>query len=196
MRRIFNLSTLVGLGLRIDFLFKRVLVFRGLLPPSSSPEHRYLHDLLVFVLSILVIRLLAPRPIPQISLSLTTASLAIAVPWAAQHLNPTVIHNRIVGTEDMKPYEILALFFSLAYGATGHNGLKLYFCFYVTLSLVSIFLRNDPVILPRAEFWVCYTKIAKLYKTGVMAEFAAASMASAVLFVANPMNVVCISHIK
>lgn len=176
--------------------------------------------LVVFITSIFfVIRPVSiptPRPIPKIPLNLTTAPiLAIAILWAAQCLNATVIRNGIVGTDGVKPYNILILFFSLAYMAItlditgilraaafwvsnrgGNNGWKLYFYFYVMLTLVSILLGNDPVILSGTAFLVYYTKVAKLNETAwVMAEFAAANTASMVLFVGNPTNV-CISHIK
>ena len=58
-----------------------------------------------------------PRPIPPIPINLTIEPvLAIALLWAAQCLDPTVIHNGIVGTEGVEPYSIL-MFFSLAYMA-------------------------------------------------------------------------------
>ncbi|KAH0826405.1 hypothetical protein J3R83DRAFT_5377 [Lanmaoa asiatica] len=171
--------------------------------------------LVVFIISIFfVIRPVSiptPRPIPRIPINLTTAPiLAIALLWAAQCLDPAVIRNGIVGTEGVKPYNILILFFSLAYMAItlditgvlqaaafwvsnkgGHNGWKLYLYFYVMLTLLSILLGNDPVILSGTAFLVYYTEVAQLEPTAwIMAEFAAANTASMVLFVGNPTNVV------
>ncbi|KAF8431915.1 hypothetical protein L210DRAFT_3559112 [Boletus edulis BED1] len=171
--------------------------------------------LVVFIISIIfVIRpvtIPTPRHWPRIPINLTTAPiLAIALLWAAQCLDPAVIRNGIVGTEGIKPYNILILFFSLAYMAItlditgvleaaafwvsnmgGHNGWKLYLYFYVMLTLLSILLGNDPVILSGTAFLVYYTKVAKLDPWAwVMAEFAAANTASMVLFVGNPTNVV------
>ncbi|KAG6855829.1 hypothetical protein H0H87_010442, partial [Tephrocybe sp. NHM501043] len=110
----------------------------------------------------------------------------------------------------VKPYNILILFFSLAYMAItlditgvlqaaafwvsnkgGSHGYKLYFYFYVLLTVLSIFLGNDPVILSGTAFLVYYTKVTELNPTSwLMSEFAAANTASMVLFVGNPTNVV------
>ena len=175
--------------------------------------------LVVFIISIFFVirsvKIPMPRPIPPIPINLTTAPiLAIALLWAAQCLDPTVIRNGIVGTEGVKPYNILILFFSLAYMAItlditgileaaaywvsnkgGRNGWKLYLYFYVMLTLVSILLGNDPVILSGTAFLAYYTKVVDLNPIAwIMAEFAAANTASMVLFVGNPTNV-CIFYV-
>ncbi|KAG6849245.1 hypothetical protein H0H93_010059, partial [Arthromyces matolae] len=120
------------------------------------------------------------------------------------------IKDGIVGTDGVKPYNILILFFSLAYMAItldmtgilqaaafwvsnkgGANGYKLYFFFYVLLTVLSIFLGNDPVILSGTAFLVYFTKVAELDPTSwLMSEFAAANTASMVLFIGNPTNLV------
>ncbi|KAF9237251.1 hypothetical protein BU15DRAFT_76152 [Melanogaster broomeanus] len=171
--------------------------------------------LVVFILSIIFViqpvSIPTPRRIPQIPINFTTAPiLAIAVLWAAQCIDPAVIRTGIVGTEGVKPYNIIILFFSLAYMAItlditgilqaaafwvsnrgGSNGWKLYFYFYVLLTFLSILLGNDPVILSGTAFLVYYTEVAGLSPTPwIMAEFAAANTASMVLFVGNPTNVV------
>ncbi|KAG6916274.1 hypothetical protein DXG01_007560 [Tephrocybe rancida] len=136
--------------------------------------------------------------------------LAIALLWALQCLGPTQIKTGIVGVDGVKPYNILILFFSLAYMAItlditgvlqaaafwvsnkgGSHGYKLYFYFYVLLTVLSIFLGNDPVILSGTAFLVYYTKVMELDPVSwLMSEFAAANTASMVLFVGNPTNVV------
>lgn len=157
-----------------------------------------------------------PRPLPRIPINLTTAPiLAIVLLWAAQCINPTVIRNGIVGTEGVKPYNILILFFCLAYMAitlditgilqaaafwvsnkSGRNGWKLYLFFYVMHTLLSFLLGNDPLILSGTAFLVHCTQLAHLDPTPwVMAGFAAANTASMVLFVSNPTNV-CIFCVK
>lgn len=151
------------------------------------------------------------RSIPYVHFNLTTAPiLAIAILWASQCIDPTVIRNGIVGTGGVKPYNILILFFSLAYMAItldttgileaaafwvsnkgGSNGRKLYFYFYVMLTLLSILLGNDPVILSGTAFLAYYTTVAGVKPMPwLMSEFAAANTASMVLFVGNPTNVV------
>ncbi|KAI6129398.1 hypothetical protein EDD16DRAFT_1690090 [Pisolithus croceorrhizus] len=172
--------------------------------------------LVIFILSIcFVIRpVLIPthvRSIPRVPLNLTTAPiLAIAILWASQCIDADVIRNGIVGTGGVKPYNILILFFSLAYMAItldttgileaaafwvsnkgGSNGRKSYFYFYVMLTLLSILLGNDPVILSGTAFLAYYTTAAGVKPMPwLMSEFAAANTASMVLFVGNPTNVV------
>ncbi|KIJ63952.1 hypothetical protein HYDPIDRAFT_112439 [Hydnomerulius pinastri MD-312] len=171
--------------------------------------------LVVFIISIIFVihpvSIPTPRRIPRIPINLTTAPiLAIALLWAAQCLDPAVIRGGIVGTEGVKPYNILILFFSLAYMAItlditgilqaaafwvsnkgGSNGWKLYFYFYVMLTLLSVLLGNDPVILSGTAFLVYYTEVAQLNPISwLISEFAAANTASMVLFVGNPTNVV------
>ncbi|KAJ7148656.1 hypothetical protein C8R43DRAFT_513606 [Mycena crocata] len=174
--------------------------------------------LVVFIFSIALV--ITPLSIPirlpyighkRILLNLTTAPiLAIAILWAAQCLGPSQIRDGIVGTDGVKPYNILILFFSLAYMAItlditgvlqsiafwvsnrgGSNGWKLYLYFYLMLTVLSIFLGNDPVILSGTAFLVYYTKVSELNPISwLMSEFAAANTASMVLFLGNPTNVV------
>ncbi|KAF9260450.1 hypothetical protein L218DRAFT_974362 [Marasmius fiardii PR-910] len=147
----------------------------------------------------------------RIHLNLTTAPiLTIALLWAAQCLGPTQIRDGIVGTDGVKPYNILILFFSLAYMAItlditgvlqaaafwvsnkgGSHGWRLYFYFYVMLTILSVVLGNDPVILSGTVFLVYYTNATGLKPIPwLIAEFAAANTASMVLFLGNPTNVV------
>jgi len=173
--------------------------------------------LVVFILSITFV--IVPVSIPlrpfapqiRIPINLTTAPIvAIAALWAAQCIDPGVIVRGIVGTEGIKPYNILILFFSLAYmtitlditgllqaaafwvsNKGGSNGYKLYFYFYVMLTLISTVLGNDPVILSGTAFLVYYTKVVEVDPLSwLIAEFAAANTASMILFVGNPTNVV------
>ncbi|KAK7052409.1 CitMHS domain-containing protein [Favolaschia claudopus] len=179
--------------------------------------------LVVFILSIsfVIHPLSVPLRLPYIGrtravLNLTTAPiLAIAILWAAQCLGSSQIRDGIVGTSEkyehgVEPYNILILFFSLAYMAItlditgilqaaafwvsnrgGSNGWKLYLYFYLMLTVISVVLGNDPVILSGTAFLVYYTKVAELNPTSwLIAEFAAANTASMVLFVGNPTNVV------
>jgi len=174
--------------------------------------------LVLFILSItLVIRPVSiPIRIPRlgrkkIPINLTTTPPAIiAILWASQCLGPTQIRDGIVGTEGVKPYNILILFFSLAYMAItldvtgilqaaafwvsnkgGSSGWKLYFYFYLMLTALSVLLGNDPVILSGTVFLVYYTSATQLEPMPwLIAEFSAANTASMVLFVGNPTNVV------
>ena len=71
------------------------------------------------------------------------------------------------------------------------NGYKLYLYFYMMLTLISMIIGNDPVILSGTVFLVYYTGATCLEPLPwLMSEFAAANTASMVLFVGNPTNVV------
>ncbi|KAJ7198822.1 hypothetical protein GGX14DRAFT_468986 [Mycena pura] len=185
---------------------------------SSMITGSSIATLVIFVFSIAFV--IHPLSIPirlphighkHIQLNLTTAPiLAIAILWAAQCLGPSQIRDGIVGTDGVKPYNILLLFISLAYMAItvditgvlqaaafwvsnkgGSNGWKLYIYFYLMLTALSVFLGNDPVILSGTAFLVYYTKVSELNPISwLMSEFAAANTASMVLFVGNPTNVV------
>ncbi|KIM43422.1 hypothetical protein M413DRAFT_443363 [Hebeloma cylindrosporum] len=174
--------------------------------------------LVVFILSIICVIYPFSFPIllpylgrKRIHINLTTAPIiAILVLWAAQCLGPGEIRDGIVGTDGVKPYNILILFFSLAYMAItlditgvlqaaafwvsnkgGSNGWKLFLYFYIMLTVLSVFLGNDPVIVSGTAFLVYYTKVNELNPIAwLMSEFAAANTASMVLFVGNPTNVV------
>ncbi|KAF8994412.1 hypothetical protein BDQ17DRAFT_1392429 [Cyathus striatus] len=155
-------------------------------------------------------------PIPyigrkRVTIGLTTAPIiTIAILWASQCLGGTQIRNGIVGTDGIKPYNILILFISLAYMAItldvtgileaaafwvsnkgGSRGRRLYLYFYLLLTGISMIVGNDPVILTGTLFLVYYTAAAGLNPVPwLMAEFAAANTASMVLFLGNPTNVV------
>jgi Na+/H+ antiporter NhaD/arsenite permease-like protein len=176
--------------------------------------------LVVFIISITLV--IVPIRIPlrirkdpqtyiNIRINLTTAPiLAIAILWAAQCLGPSVIRGGIVGSEGIKPYNIIILFFSLAYMAItldvtgileaaahwvrnkgGTSGRKVFIFFYILLTLVSMVVGNDPVILTGTAFLTYYIKELELDKTAwIISEFSAANTASMVLFVGNPTNVV------
>lgn len=146
-----------------------------------------------------------------IPINLTTAPiLAIAILWAAQCLGPSVIRGGIIGSEGIKPYNIIILFFSLAYLAItldvtgileaaahwvrnkgGSSGRTVFVYFYILLTCVSMIVGNDPVILTGTAFLTYYIKELELDETAwIISEFSAANTASMVLFVGNPTNVV------
>ena len=142
--------------------------------------------------------------------TLTAPLIVVLVLWASTCINSGVIRDGIVGVEGIKPYNILILFFSLAYMAItldisgvlqaaafwvsnkgGSSGWRLYLYFYLMLTAFSIIVGNDPVILSGTVFLVYWTQATKVDSMAwLYAEFAAANTASMVLFVGNPTNVV------
>jgi Na+/H+ antiporter NhaD/arsenite permease-like protein len=167
--------------------------------------------LVVFIISIFFVIVPVRIPRTHISINLTTAPIiAIAILWAAQCLGPSVIRGGIVGSEGIKPYNIIILFFSLAYMAItldvtgileaaahwvrnkgGKDGRRVFTYFYILLTGISVVVGNDPVILTGTAFLTYYIKASKLVETAwIISEFSAANTASMVLFVGNPTNVV------
>jgi len=202
------MSTINGksIGTLIVFIFSIIFVIQPVSIPLKFPNWRrgkksYIGD-----------EKEKRRKTIKIPLNLTTAPIiAIAILWAAQCLGPSAIRDGIVGVEGVKPYNILILFFSLAYMAItldvtgilqsaaywvsnkgGDNGWRLYFYFYVMLTVLSVILGNDPVILSGTAFLVYYTNVVEELEPipWLISEFAAANTASMVLFVGNPTNVV------
>ncbi|KAM6495197.1 hypothetical protein JOM56_009820 [Amanita muscaria] len=173
------------------------------------------------VLSVLsIIFVIQPVKIPigrdqnkHVPLNIFTAPiLAIAVLWATQCVEASMIRDGIIGTDGIKPYNVLISFLSLAYmsitldvtgvpeaaahwvsRASGANGLRLYVNVYLMVTALSTVLGNDPVILSGTLFLLNYTGAMKLdSKPWLMSEFAAANTASMILFVGNPTNgVIC-----
>jgi Na+/H+ antiporter NhaD/arsenite permease-like protein len=167
--------------------------------------------LVVFIISIFFVIVPVRIPRTPISINLTTAPIiAIAILWASQCLGPSVIRGGIVGSEGIKPYNIIILFFSLAYMAItldvtgileaaahwvrnkgGKDGRRVFTYFYILLTGISVVVGNDPVILTGTAFLTYYIKASKLVETAwIISEFSAANTASMVLFVGNPTNVV------
>ncbi|KAJ2922601.1 hypothetical protein H1R20_g14500, partial [Candolleomyces eurysporus] len=173
--------------------------------------------ILFFLSAIFVIQSLSFHvPLPligrrKVTIGLVTAPImAIMILWASQCLGVTQIRNGIVGTDNIKPYNIIILFISFAYMAItldvtgifqaaafwvsnkgGSSGHKLYLYLYLLLTLISMVVGNDPVFLFGTAFLVHYTAATGLDPDAwLISEFAAANTASMVLFVGNPTNVV------
>ena len=187
--------------------------------PAITPKA--IATLVLFIISIffviypVAIPLRIPRkvgsPSRHIYINLSTAPiLIIAILWVSRCIDATVVRDGIVGTDGVKPYNILILFFCLAYMAitldvtgvlraaafwvsnrSGSNARKLFFYFYAMLTVMSVVIGNDPIILSATVFLVYYTQIMQLQPLSwLIAEFATANTASMVLFVGNPTNVV------
>lgn len=137
----------------------------------------------------------------RLTLDFLTAPLIIVfVLWAAQCIDAEVVRNGIVGSNGIKPYNILILLCSLAYMAisldlsglleaaaywvsnqSGSDGRKLFLYFYLLLTVFSIFLGNDPIVLTGTVFLVYYTRVARIdVVPWIFSEFAVANTASMV----------------
>lgn len=120
----------------------------------------------------------------------------------------------IVGEEGVKPYDVLALFISLAYIAisldatgllrylafqvcqkAGSSGYTLYIVLYGFFWIMGVVVGNDPVILSGTAFLVHLTRVAGISPSSawIWAQFVAANISSAVLVSSNPTNLVIAS---
>ncbi|KAF8344918.1 hypothetical protein F5887DRAFT_235583 [Amanita rubescens] len=142
---------------------------------------------------------------------LFTPIIMIAILWPSGSLDTSTIRHGIVGTDGIKPYRILILFFLLSYMAitldltgifmaaaywvgnvSGRSGVKLFIYFYLLTTALSCFFGNYPMIFPGTlSFLVYYTNFTDIDSLPwLIAEFAASNTASMVFFVGNPTNVV------
>ncbi|CAE6530904.1 unnamed protein product [Rhizoctonia solani] len=131
--------------------------------------------------------------------------------WAAQCIDGTIVRNGIVGTNGIKPHDIMALFISLAYIAIaldatgllrflafwvvrkgGSSGPRLYLLLYVFFFVFGVIVGNDPIILSGTAFLAYLTRVAGIAPptAWIFAQFCAANIASAVLVSSNPTNLV------
>ncbi|KIV89370.1 hypothetical protein PV10_08944 [Exophiala mesophila] len=152
---------------------------------------------------------LSKRPL-HISLSLTTAPvIAVILLLATTTINGSTIRLGIVGDENVKPYDVLVLFISLAYIAIaldgtgaleavafyvskrgGSSGRLLFTYLYLFFLMTACIVGNDPLILSGTPFLAYLTQHTGLEPTAwVFSEFMAANTASAVLVSSNPTNI-------
>ncbi|RMZ92457.1 hypothetical protein DV736_g254, partial [Chaetothyriales sp. CBS 134916] len=143
-------------------------------------------------------------------LSLTTAPvIGVILLLATTTINGTTIQLGIVGDDNVKPYDVLVLFISLAYisialdgtGALeaiafyvskrgGNSGRLLFAYLYGFFLLTGCIVGNDPLIMSGTPFLAYLTHHTGLEPTAwVFSEFMAANTASAVLVSSNPTNI-------
>lgn len=167
--------------------------------------------LVFFVISIFFILFPVRIPHSPISLNLATAPpLCVIILLASTCIPISVVWDGIRGTDGVKPYNILILFFGLAYMSIsldmtgilqaaafwvsnkgGRSGFRLYTYFFLMSLALAVILGNDPVILSGTAFLTYFTKVAEVEPLSfLIAEFASCNIGSMVLFVGNPTNVV------
>lgn len=178
---------------------------------ANTHDAKSIVTIIFFVISTFFI--LRPVRVPKTTFKLTLATApptCVLILLASTCIPISVVWDGIKGTNGVKPYNILVLFFSLAYMAIsldmsgilqasafwvatkgGRSGFKLYTYFYLMSLLLSVVLGNDPVILSGTAFLTYFTKVAEVEPLAfLMAEFATCNIGSMVLFVGNPTNVV------
>ena len=168
---------------------------------------------------------LGSEPAPSVStadnkrvwlpLTHTTAPvIGVLLLLATTSIGGAEVRKGIAGDSAVYPYDVLALFLSLAYIAisldtTGllrflachvcqraaFDGRVLYIFLYLFLWIAGVVLGNDPVILSGTAFLVYITRVAGITPPSawIWAQFVAANVASAVLVSSNPTNLVIAS---
>lgn len=143
-------------------------------------------------------------------ISLETAPvIGVLLLLATTTINGSTIRLGVKGDENVKPYDVLVLFISLAYisialdgtGALeaiafwvskrgGSSGLRLFTYLYAFFLGVGCIVGNDPLILSGTPFLAYLTHHTGIEPTAwVFSEFMAANTASAVLVSSNPTNI-------
>ncbi|MEM4258949.1 MAG: ArsB/NhaD family transporter [Candidatus Thermoplasmatota archaeon] len=128
-------------------------------------------------------------------------------------LNYDQIIGGLQGNGKLNPFGILILFLSmvfisiylditgffeycarLALQFSGANGKRMFFSFYATISILTIFTSNDIIILTFTPFIYYFSKNAGIDpKPYLVAEFFAANTWSMMLYIGNPTNIVLAS---
>lgn len=142
--------------------------------------------------------------------------IGVIVLLATTTIGGEQVRQGIVGEDGIEPYDVLALFISLAYiaislDATGllrflafliclkagrkgkeAKGKTLYLLLYFFFWGAGVLVGNDPVILSGTAFLVYFTRVAGISPPDawIWAEFVAANISSAVLVSSNPTNLV------
>lgn len=140
----------------------------------------------------------------------TAPLLGVLVLAIGGYITIDILKRGLFGSEHIKPYTIIILFFSLAYicisldltgffeylslktvQKAGTSGRKLFISFYFLASGLTIFTSNDIVILtltPIICYFAKYTKINPV--PFLIAQFFAANIWSITLYIGNPTNII------
>ncbi|PWO00178.1 hypothetical protein FA09DRAFT_328281 [Tilletiopsis washingtonensis] len=140
-----------------------------------------------------------------------TPAVGILFLLATHTIGGEQLRAGIVGEEGVEPYDVLALFISLAYIAisldatgllrylafqvclkAGSSGMRLFLLLYAFFFTAGVLVGNDPVILSGTAFLVYFTRVAGISPPSawIWGQFVAANISSAVLVSSNPTNLV------
>ena len=167
--------------------------------------------LIIFAIIFSVISAIRPFSIGKIPINISTgALLSLVVLIAFQIIDREIIQQGILGNDQLKPWEIIVIFFTVAYisisvDVTGildflaykivrqakGSGVKLFFFFYLFSCLLTVFTSNDIVILTLTPIIFYLGKHAKIQIIPLLfAEFFGANTMSMFLFIGNPTNII------
>ncbi|KAF8314602.1 uncharacterized protein EI90DRAFT_3089590 [Cantharellus anzutake] len=164
--------------------------------PSAANEHRTASASLEFAI-----------PIDHS----TAPLLAVLVLLSTGSITGREVRDGVLGSDGVKPIDVMALFISLAYISIsldstgllrflafwvlkngGSKGRLLYFLLYIFFFTSGVVVGNDPVILSGTAFLAYMTRTAGIDDptAWIYSQFAIVNIASAVLVSSNPTNLV------
>eukprot|EP01119_Soliformovum_irregulare_P003900 TRINITY_DN14944_c0_g1_i1.p1 TRINITY_DN14944_c0_g1~~TRINITY_DN14944_c0_g1_i1.p1 ORF type:complete len:537 (-),score=97.99 TRINITY_DN14944_c0_g1_i1:39-1649(-) len=140
----------------------------------------------------------------------TTPILGVMILLMTQIVSLSDLWQSLIGDDNIRPLEIIVLFFSLAYvclsldscgiytwlaikavGITKGKESRLFFCFFVLSSILTIFTSNDIVILTVTPVIAYITKFTKMNPVPhLFAQFFASNILSISLYIGNPTNII------
>ena len=139
----------------------------------------------------------------------TLPLLGVLLLWMCQIISWETVLKGVIGYGTMHPFSIMVLFYSLAYIALSldQTGVFKFLAFYVSrharqgketyirlfllFTFIAIWVGNDPVILSGSPFLVYFVDAAAIQDptSWLFGEFIAANIASMLLVIGNPTNV-------
>lgn len=167
--------------------------------------------LIIIAIFFSIIVAIHPFKIKKIPINIATGPIFIMLIFLLlQIIDINTIKLGILGNDQLKPWEIIIIFFTVAYisislDVTGildflaykivrkakNNGIKLFFFFYLFACLLTIFTSNDIVILTLTPIIFYLGKHAKLNTIPLLfAEFFGANTLSMLLYIGNPTNII------
>jgi arsenical pump membrane protein len=166
---------------------------------------------IIIAILLSVFAAIRPFKMGKFPINLATGSvLSLAVLLIFQIIDTETIRLGILGNNQLKPWEIIVIFFTVAYVSisvdvtgildymaykivqkTKGNGTKLFFFFYLFACVLTIFTSNDIVILTLTPIIFYLGKHAKLNVIPLLfAEFFGANTLSMLLYIGNPTNII------
>jgi len=170
-------------------------------------------ELILIILAIIFSVTAAIRPfkIGKLPINIATGSvLALLVLLIFQIIDLETVKLGIFGNDQLRPWEIIVIFFTVAYvsisvDVTGildffaykivrkakNSGVKLFVFFYLFACILTVFTSNDIVILTLTPIIFYLGKHAKLNIIPLLfAEFFGANTLSMFLYIGNPTNII------
>lgn len=167
--------------------------------------------IIILALAIAVFSAIKPYQVGKFKIDIITGSLiALTITVVSGAISLFNISHGLLGYSSLKPWEILLIFYSVAYVSISVDlsgildyfafrivhlakgkGLLLFVFFYIFASLLTVFTSNDIVILTLTPIIFYLRKHAKINIIPLLfAEFYGANTLSMLLYIGNPTNII------